>query len=114
MFKEYLEYNREYSSWYGDTITGIKEIKLLGIDRVKIGEFIKKQKSIVKMNIKLAFLDKFNEYSESIVFQGINCVLYILGAYIVFRNGVSIGGLFAFLTYSAYVIAPISDIEYCI
>lgn len=110
MFKEYLEYNREYSSWYGDTITGIKEIKLLGIDRVKIGEFIKKQKSIVKMNIKLAFLDKFNEYSESIVFQGINCVLYILGAYIVFQNGVTIGGLFAFLTYSAYVIGPISAI----
>lgn len=110
MFKEYLEYNREYSSWYGDTITGIKEIKLLGIDRVKIGEFIKKQKSIVKMNIKLAFLDKFNEYSESIVFQGINCLLYILGAYIVFQNGVTIGGLFAFLTYSAYVIGPISAI----
>ncbi|EPR07707.1 ABC transporter ATP-binding protein [Ruminiclostridium papyrosolvens] len=110
MFKEFLEYNREYSSWYGDTITGIKEIKLLGIDRIKIGEFIKKQKNIVKMNIKLAFLDKFNEYSESIVFQGINCMLYILGAYIVFQNGVTIGGLFAFLTYSAYVIGPISAI----
>ncbi len=110
MFKEFLEYNREYSSWYGDTITGIKEIKLLGIDRIKIGEFIKKQKSIVKMNIKFAFLDKFNEYSESIVFQGINCMLYILGAYIVFQNGVTIGGLFAFLTYSAYVIGPISAI----
>lgn len=110
MFKQFLEYNREYSSWYGDTITGIKEIKLLGIDRVKIGEFIKKQKNIVKMNIKLAFLDKFNEYSESIVFQGINCALYILGAYIAFHNGVTIGGLFAFLTYSAYVIGPISAI----
>lgn len=110
MFKQFLDYNREYSSWYGDTISGIKEIKLLGIDRVKIGEFIKKQKNIVKMNIKMAFLDKFNEYSESMVFQGINCALYILGAYIAFHNGVTIGGLFAFLTYSAYVIGPISAI----
>lgn len=110
MFKEYIEYNREYSSWYGDAITGIKEIKLLGIQRIKIGEFIKKQKSIVKMNIKMAFLDKFNEYSESIVFQAINGALYILGAYIAFNNGVTIGGLFAFLTYSAYVIGPISAI----
>jgi len=110
MFKQYIEYNRDYSSWYGDTITGIKEIKLLGIQRIKIGEFIKKQKNIVKMNIRLAFLDKFNEYSETIVFQAINGALYILGAYIAFHNGVTIGGLFAFLTYSAYVIGPISAI----
>ncbi len=110
MFKEYMEYSRDFSSWYGDTISGIKEIKLWGIERIKTGEFIKKQRNIVKINIKLAFMDKFNEYSESIVFQGINCVLYILGAYIAFKNGLTIGGLFAFLTYSAYVIGPISAI----
>lgn len=110
MFKQYLEYNRDYSSWYGDTISGIKEIKLWGIDRIKTGEFIKKQRKIVKMNIRLAFLDKFNEYSESIVLQGINSIIYILGAYLVFKNGLTIGSLFAFLTYSAYVLGPISAI----
>ncbi len=110
MFNRFMEYNREYASWYGDAISGIKDIKLWGIDRIKTGEFIKKQRNIVKMNIKMAFLDKFNEYSEIIVFQGINCALYILGAYIAFRNGLTIGGLFAFLTYSTYVIAPISAI----
>lgn len=110
LFNQYLEYNRDYSSWYGDTISGIKEIKLWGIDRIKIGEFIKKQRNIVKVNIKMAFLDKFNEYSESLVFQTINSTLYILGAYIVFNKGLTIGGLFAFLTYSTYVIGPISSI----
>jgi len=110
MFKEYMEYNRDFSAWYGDTISGMKEIKLWGIDRIKVGEFIKKQRNIVKMNIRMAFLDKFNEYSESIVFQGISSALYILGAYMVFNNGVTIGGLFAFLTYSAFVIGPISAI----
>ncbi len=110
MINAYIQYNREYASWYGDVISGIKEIKLWGIDRVKTGEFIKKQRNIVKVNIRMAFLDKFNEYSEIIVFQGINCALYILGAYIAFRNGLTIGGLFAFLTYSTYVISPISSI----
>lgn len=110
MIKDYIEYNREYSSWYGDAISGVKEIKLMGIQRIKIGEFIRKQKKLVKMNIKMAFLDKFNEYSESIIFQVINGALYILGAYIAFKNGITIGGLFAFLTYSAYVIGPISAI----
>jgi ATP-binding cassette, subfamily B, bacterial len=110
MFKEYMEYNRSFSAWYGDTISGIKEIKLWGIDRIKIGEFIKKQRDIVKINIKMAFLDKFNECSESIVFQGISSTLYILGAYMVFNKGVTIGGLFAFLTYSSFVLGPISAI----
>lgn len=110
MINEYIQYNREYASWYGDVISGIKEIKLWGIDRIKTGEFIKKQRNIVKVNIRIAFLDKLNENSEIIVFQGINCVLYILGAYIAFRNGLTIGGLFAFLTYSTYVLSPISAI----
>ena len=110
MFSEFMEYNCNFSSWYGDAISGIKEIKLWGIDRIKIGEFIKKQRNIVKINIKMAFLDKFNIYSESIVYQGINTALYILGAYIAFRNGLTIGALFAFLTYSNYVIGPISAI----
>ncbi len=110
MFEEFMEYNRDFSSWYGDTINGMKEIKLCGLDRIKTGEFIKKQRKIVKMNIKMAFLDKFIEYSESVVFQGISSALYILGAYMAFRNDLTIGGLFAFLTYSSFVIGPISAI----
>lgn len=108
LIKEFIEFNRDFSSWYGDTICGIREIKLWGIDRIKIGEFIKKQRKIIKINIKMAFLDKLNEYSETLLFHIINSTLYILGSSIVFSNGTSIRGLFAFLTYSSYVIGPIS------
>ncbi|QNU67332.1 ABC transporter ATP-binding protein [Ruminiclostridium herbifermentans] len=110
MINKFIEYNSDFASWYGDAISGIKEIKLWGIDRIKTGEFIKKQRSIVKMNIKMSFLDKFNECTETLLFQGINCALYVLGAYIAFRNGLTIGGVFAFLTYSTYVLGPISAI----
>ena len=110
LFEEILEYNRDFSAWYGDTIVGVKEIKLWGIDRIKTGEFIKKQRNIVKTNIKLSYLDKFNEYSETVLYQIITNVLYILGAYMILRNDLSIGGLFAFITYSTYVTIPISAI----
>ncbi|MCS4481265.1 hypothetical protein JQ038_06960 [Clostridium botulinum] len=36
-----MEYNRDYSAWYGDTISGIKEIKLWGLETIKTGQFIK-------------------------------------------------------------------------
>lgn len=40
-----MEYNREYGSWYGDTVNGVKEVKLWGLDRIKVGQFIRKQKT---------------------------------------------------------------------
>lgn len=110
LFEKILEYNRDFSAWYGDTIIGVKEIKLWGIDRIKTGEFIKKQRNIVKTNIKINYLDKFNEYSETMLYQIITNGLYILGAYMIFNNNLSIGSLFAFITYSTYVTVPISAI----
>ncbi len=109
-FELLIEYSRSFASWFGDTLGGIKEIKLWGLDRIKTGEFIRLQRKIVKMNIRMAFLDKFNEYSESLLFQVINNSLYIVGAYMIFHHDLTIGGLFAFLTYSAYVTGPISAI----
>ncbi len=110
VFEEYMEHNRKFSSWYGDCIGGVKEIKLWGTDRIKLGQFISKQRDIVKINIKLALLDEINKFSENITYQIIANALYILGAYIVFNSSLSIGGLFAFMTYSAYVTQPISAI----
>lgn len=110
MIEKFIEYNRDFNAWYGDTISGVKEIKLWGIERVKTSQFNKKQRNIIKTNIKLSFLDKFNEYSENVFFQIITNSLYILGAYMVFNKSLSIGGLFAFLTYTTYVTGPISSI----
>lgn len=45
-----------FSAWYCYTISGIKEVGLWGIGRIKTGELIRKQRNIVKMNIKLAFI----------------------------------------------------------
>jgi ABC-type multidrug transport system, ATPase and permease components len=110
LIEEYLELNKDYSAWYGDTISGVKEIKLHGMDRLKTGQFIKKQRGIIKVNIKLAIIDKINELCEVTVFQIITNALYILGAYMVFQDTITVGGLFAFLTYSTYVTTPISAI----
>lgn len=109
-FRKMMEYTSDFSSWYGDTIAGIKEIKLFGIDRLKIGQFIKKQRQIIVTNIQLTFIDKINEYSEGIISQIISGTLYIVGSYLLFRGGISLGGLFAFIAYTLYVISPISAI----
>lgn len=110
IFVGYMEANSEYSSWYGDVVSGVKEIKLMGIERVKTGEFIKKQRKLIKIDIKMNILDKLNDLSESVLFEVVTGLLYILGAYLIFNTGFTVGGLMAFITYSIYVTAPISAV----
>jgi ATP-binding cassette subfamily B protein len=107
---EFLNRNREFYSWFGDTINGIKEIKLWLLHRIEIGRFIKQQKKILKANIKLAYIDNDNQLFETILFQIISCLLYIAGGIMIVRGDLTIGGLFAFLSYSSYVTGPISSI----
>ncbi|HOM03453.1 MAG TPA: ABC transporter ATP-binding protein [Acetivibrio sp.] len=110
LFSEYMEANSDYSEWYGDTVAGVREVKLLGIDRLKTGEFIKKQRRLIKVDIKMNVLDKLNELSESVLFEIITGLLYILGAYMILKANFTVGGLMAFITYSVYVTTPISAI----
>ncbi|KNF10076.1 ABC-type multidrug transport system, ATPase and permease component [Gottschalkia purinilytica] len=111
LVEDYIDYNKEYSSWYEDTINGIKDIKLFGTDRIKIGEFIRKQRNIIKVNIKLASLNKANELQEVILTKWAVCLIYILGTYMIIQSKLSIGDLFAFVIYVFYVMKPISTIS---
>ncbi|MCX7747534.1 MAG: ABC transporter ATP-binding protein/permease [Clostridia bacterium] len=110
LFEDLIRHSRDYSAWYGDTIGGIKEIKIWGLERIVTGYFIRKQRKILKTNIQLAYMDKINEISETVLFQIITNALYILGVYLTIRSNLTLGGVLAFITYSVYVTAPISAI----
>lgn len=107
-YEEFMNNSDEYWSWYGDTLNGVKEIKLLRTERVKIGEFIKKQRALIKNNMKFFLQDKINFCLETITLALVTNIIYILGGYLVFSKYLSIGGLLAFITYSIKVTAPIS------
>ncbi len=108
LFEAFMEVNKQYSSWYGDTISGIKEIKLFGLYRLKIGQFIKHQRKIIKINIKTQLCDKIYEMSEDTLYNVITYLIYILGALLIRSNGLSIGSIFAFITYCSFVTAHVS------
>lgn len=109
-FEKYMEVRQEYSSWYGDTLSGVKELKFMGLERIKTGEFIKQQRKLFKEEISINILDKINEVSESVMFEIVTGLLYILGAYLIVGAKFTVGGLMAFITYSIYVTAPISAV----
>jgi ATP-binding cassette subfamily B protein len=110
LFKSYMGYNSAYYSWFGNTVSGIREIKLWNAQGVKKKEFTKRQRDLITTDVKFGYLDKINQISYEVLIQGLTIVLYILGALMIIGGSLSIGSLFAFITYSTYVTNPISTI----
>ncbi len=106
--QDIMEETNRYSFWYGETLTGISEIKLWNLYKQKIGEFIKYQKKLVKLKIKSALIDQVNTSAtttlESIIFN----LLYIVGASMIIKSNLTLGGMFSFIMYSSFVVQPIS------
>ncbi|MBY6914832.1 ABC transporter ATP-binding protein [Clostridium botulinum] len=107
LFREFLDINAGYSGWYGDTIAGIKEVKLLGLQNFKRIQLIKRQKELIKQNIKLSYMEKANEISETISLEIVTMLIYIIGGYMIAGDVLTIGQLIAFISYSSYVTQPI-------
>ncbi|MGN2368812.1 ABC transporter ATP-binding protein [Clostridium cagae] len=110
LFEKYITSYKDYSRWYGDTIGGIKEIKIWGLEGLKIGQFIKKQRNMIKQNIRMSYLGKANEISEIGFGQIITALIYVIGGYLIIGNAITVGKLFAFITYSSYVTGSIFSI----
>ena len=108
--EEFIKSNQNYASWFGDTVGGIKEVKLFNIYKEKYEEFSIRQKSIIEKQKQLNMLSQWNIKADSIMVHLLSTVLYIVGANLVFELQLSVGSVFAFITYSSYVTGPISAI----
>jgi ABC-type bacteriocin/lantibiotic exporter with double-glycine peptidase domain len=108
--EDIIESHRDFSAWFGDNIGGIKEIKLWNLYNQRLTAFEKKQKSIFKINTENTMLDTWNGFFEIMLEWTVTIMLYILGGILIVNNTLTIGGVFAFLSYSSYVTGPISSI----
>lgn len=106
----YIEKSRKYARWFGDSIGGMREIRLFGIQKQKEEEFADKQEEVIGSLKELNLVGEWNRETDSVLIQLLGMVIYILGADMVFNLQLSVGGIFAFITYSAYVTNPISAI----
>lgn len=113
---EYIEASQRYSNWYGDTIGGIREIKLYGIQENKKKQFIKEKSFVIEKEIKMTMVNQWNNIADSVLMQVLLAFIYIWGAKLVFISQLSVGSVFAFVTYCVYIITPVStllNIGYC-
>lgn len=107
---EFIKKNQKYAKWFGDTVGGVQEVKLFNILDRKHEEFDQNQKDIIEKQKQMNMLGQWNTITDSLMVQFLSTLLYILGANLVFDLQLSVGSVFAFITYSSYVTGPISAI----
>ncbi len=107
---EFIQRNQKYAKWFGDTVGGVWEVKLFNIFDKKHEEFALNQNDIIEKQKQMNMLSQWNMIIDSIMVQFLSTLLYILGANLVFDLRLSVGSVFAFITYSVYVTGPISAI----
>lgn len=107
---EFIKKNQKYAKWFGDTVGGVREVKLFNILDRKNEEFDQNQKDIIEKQKQMNMLGQWNTITDSLMVQFLSTLLYILGANLVFDLQLSVGSVFAFITYSSYVTGPISAI----
>lgn len=107
---DYISSSQKYASWFGDTVGGLREIKLFGIAQEKHKEFDEKQGKVIRSLKELNMLLQWNDIADVVLVQFLTTLIYIVGSNLVFALHLSIGSVFAFITYSTYVTRPISAI----
>lgn len=110
LMDSFIMESQKYAGWFGDTVGGVREVKLFGLFREKHLEFSDNQLRVVGRQKKLNMLAQWNTTADTVLVHMLTTMIYILGANLVFRMEMSIGSIFAFITYSAYVTGPISAI----
>lgn len=105
--QERLEKLSNFTGWFSENIDGIKEIKLWGLYRKQWEEFQKRQKELLKLHQKESLLESVNNNIEMALSWGVTGLLYILGGMQMAEGHLSLGGVFAFISYSGYVTDPI-------
>ena len=106
----FIEVQSEYAKWLYDTLSGLEEIRLFHIEHYKKKQLENKQSKIITDQLKLGKLEQFNVSVDTILIDSLITILYIVGANLVFHMKLSVGSIFAFITYTTYVTTPISSI----
>lgn len=107
---DFIISNQKYARWFGDTVGGVKEVKLFNILDKKHKEFALNQNTLIDKQKQINMLNQWNSIVDTIMVEVLSTLLYIVGANLVFELQLSVGSVFSFITYSAYVTGPISAI----
>lgn len=105
--EEMIEASRDFSCWFGDNLNGVDEIKLWDLFKKRNETFQAKQKKILRLQKRNTMIDAWNSFGEMLLEWGVTILLYLIGDLFVCCDWITIGAVFAFVSYSGYVTGPV-------
>ncbi len=106
--EETIEVSRSFSQWFGDSLNGVDEIKLWNLYQHHERVFAERQKTLLKLQKKSTMIDGWNTFGELLLEWSVTILLYLLGGWLICTGSLTIGAVFAFISYSGYVTGPVS------
>lgn len=110
-FKGLLRANEDFNMWFNETLNGVELVKLWNLKKKKYIDFEKKQSKVIKQNKKIEYIDNASTIAGSTISFLLNYGLILLGAVFIMQEKLTIGGLYAFISYSGFVIQPMEIIS---
>ena len=105
---EMIESSRDFSRWFGDDLNGVDEIKLWDLFQSRDQVFREKQEKVLGVQKRTTMIGGWNSFWEMLLEWSVTILLYVLGGWLICAGSLTIGAVFAFVSYSAYVTGPVS------
>lgn len=102
-----IKKNQVYNEWFGDMVSGIKEIRLFGIQENKEKEITHRQQELADCNMKQGILGAVNNYTQVYLIKLFSILLYLIAGFVLIKKGITVGGIVAFQTYAIMLTDPI-------
>ena len=103
-----IESSRDFSQWFGDNLEGVDEIKLWNLFESRDRAFRDKLNSLLKLQKANSMIDAWNTLWESLLEWSVTILLYLVGGILICNGSLTVGSVFAFISYSWYVTGPVS------
>lgn len=109
-FDEYIKESSNNAKFWGDSISGINEIKIFGLESFKERALTKILDKICMCTKKIDFINEINMELDNVILQSVLFFVYIFGGLLIINEQMTIGVIFAFITYATYILSPISAV----
>ena len=106
---KYIETLQAYNSWFADSLTGFKEIRLFGLQKDKERLLVNKQDKLKELDVKHTLLTVKHKEIMSIVFTSISVAIYLVSGFLMLKNDITLGEVIAFQTYALLITNPIIE-----
>lgn len=105
-----LDKSKKYARWFSEFVTGIITIRIFGIHKNKQNEFENFVNDKISSQKDLEMLTYYRRFADSFFNDIWDLLIYLVGGFMIVKGELSIGSLFAFISYSSFVTIPLFSI----